>query len=134
MQADSSAKCSAAGRRLVVWPAVENQPTDVRKKDSIMAISKKPTTPVSKTPAPAARPAPAIQSKGPAPSTTRPTASVGAVSSTPVRNSAVPKGGSSRRDVSHEQIAKRAYEISQSGNGGSPEDNWLRAERELRGL
>jgi hypothetical protein len=30
-------------------------------------------------------------------------------------------------------IAKRAYEIHLSGQGGSELDNWLRAERELRG-
>ncbi|SRR6266498_91436 len=33
--------------------------------------------------------------------------------------------------VSHENIAKRAYEIYESSNGGSADDNWLRAEREL---
>ena len=33
---------------------------------------------------------------------------------------------------SHEEIARRAYEISQRGEGGSDEDNWHRAERELR--
>lgn len=34
---------------------------------------------------------------------------------------------------SHEQIARRAYEIFLSRNGaeGSPEQDWLRAEREL---
>jgi hypothetical protein len=31
-------------------------------------------------------------------------------------------------------IAKRAYEIWQSGKGGSEVENWLRAERELRAL
>jgi hypothetical protein len=30
-------------------------------------------------------------------------------------------------------IAKRAYEISQSPQAGSEFDNWVRAERELRG-
>jgi hypothetical protein len=38
----------------------------------------------------------------------------------------------SRREVTHDQIARRAFEISQSGTGGSPEENWFRAERELR--
>ena len=37
------------------------------------------------------------------------------------------------RQVTHEQIARRAYEIFKSGTGGSTEDNWFRAERELRG-
>lgn len=37
-----------------------------------------------------------------------------------------------RREITHEQIARRAYEIYKSGTGGSTEDNWFRAERELR--
>jgi len=36
------------------------------------------------------------------------------------------------RQVTQEQIARRAYEIFKSGTGGTPEDNWYRAERELR--
>jgi hypothetical protein len=36
------------------------------------------------------------------------------------------------REITHEQIARRAYEIFKSGTGGTPEDNWFRAERELR--
>jgi hypothetical protein len=31
-------------------------------------------------------------------------------------------------------IAKRAFEISRSGTGGSELDNWFRAESELRGV
>jgi len=38
-----------------------------------------------------------------------------------------------RKEVTQEQIAKLAYEISQSGTGGSDFDNWVRAERQLRG-
>jgi hypothetical protein len=55
--------------------------------------------------------------------------------STPVRNTPVPRPqqSSGRREISHEQIAKRAYEISISGSGGSELENWLRAERELKG-
>jgi hypothetical protein len=30
-------------------------------------------------------------------------------------------------------IERRAHEISQSEHAGTPEENWLRAERELRG-
>ena len=57
------------------------------------------------------------------------------IASTSVRNSAVPKSQSGRRaELTHEQIALRAYEIHLSGQGGSETDNWLRAERELRGL
>jgi len=55
---------------------------------------------------------------------------------TPVRNTAIPRNPtqqSGRREISHEQIAKRAYEISISGSGGSEMENWLRAESELKG-
>ena len=38
-----------------------------------------------------------------------------------------------KKIATHAQIAKRAFEISQSGHGGSEHDNWVRAERELRG-
>jgi len=38
------------------------------------------------------------------------------------------------RIVSAEAIRKRAFEIFQSGRGGSALDDWLRAERELLGL
>jgi hypothetical protein len=31
-----------------------------------------------------------------------------------------------------EAIRRRAYEISQRANGGSPEENWARAKEELR--
>ena len=36
------------------------------------------------------------------------------------------------RQPTHQEIARRAYEIYKSGRGGSQIDNWLRAERELR--
>ena len=60
-----------------------------------------------------------------------------AVSSTAVRNTPIPKAAPAapaRKEITAQQIAVRAYEISQSGTGGSPDDNWFRAERELRGL
>jgi hypothetical protein len=56
-----------------------------------------------------------------------------------VRNSAIPKAKSikstnaPRREPTHDEIARRAYEIYASGHGGSEHDNWIRAERELRG-
>ena len=89
-----------------------------------MANNKK-STPASKAPAP----------KSPTRSTTPPTAKAVSPSvSTPVRNSAVPKAPPSPKVViTHEMIAKRAYEISQSPQCGSEHDNWIRAERELRG-
>ena len=59
---------------------------------------------------------------------------------TDVRNSSIPpKSGTTtsqtntNKTVSKEQIAKRAYEIWASGKGGSQLENWLRAEKELRG-
>jgi hypothetical protein len=67
-------------------------------------------------------------------------------SQTPVRNSPIPKPaqrpstpspsgtpGNPPRQVTHEAIARRAYEIWQSGKGGTEFDNWVRAECELRG-
>jgi hypothetical protein len=33
--------------------------------------------------------------------------------------------------VDEDVLRQRAYEISQSEDGGSPEENWLRAENEL---
>jgi len=57
-----------------------------------------------------------------------------APTSTPVRNSPIPKAPTPpRRETTREMIAKRAYEIHLSGKGGSDLDNWVRAERELRG-
>jgi hypothetical protein len=32
----------------------------------------------------------------------------------------------------YEAVARRAYEISRSGEGGTDEENWLRAEAEMR--
>jgi hypothetical protein len=56
---------------------------------------------------------------------------------TEVRNTPIPKiakKSAAPRVVTHDDIAKRAYEIHLSGTGGSETDNWYRAERELRGL
>jgi Protein of unknown function (DUF2934) len=39
-----------------------------------------------------------------------------------------------RQCPTEEAIAQRAYEISQSAGSGSDEENWNRAERELRGF
>ena len=63
-----------------------------------------------------------------------------AVSSTPVRNTPIPKAAKpavaavAPKVITHEMIAVRAYEISMSPNCGSEVDNWCRAERELRGM
>lgn len=49
------------------------------------------------------------------------------------RNSPLPRSEPASRQITHEMIAKRAYEIYASGQGGSQDENWARAERELRG-
>jgi hypothetical protein len=51
---------------------------------------------------------------------------------TSTRTSTTSRSFTTPRQVTHEQIARRAYEIFKSGTGGTPEDNWFRAERELR--
>ena len=63
------------------------------------------------------------------------------IASSRVRNTPIPRqpaakpqpNMSIRREPTQAEIAKRAYEIWQSGKGGSQTENWLRAERELRG-
>ena len=59
--------------------------------------------------------------------------------STPVRNTSIPKAQpksapKTTRVITHQMIAVRAYEISRSPLCGSEYDNWIRAERELKGL
>ena len=60
------------------------------------------------------------------------------VASTPVRNTAIPKVATSapaaKLLVTQEMIAVRAFEISCGPNCGSEFENWIRAERELRGV
>jgi hypothetical protein len=56
------------------------------------------------------------------------------VKTTAPRNSPVPKPASVRKEITHEMIAKRAYEIFLSGRGGDELHNWLAAERELKTL
>jgi len=57
---------------------------------------------------------------------------------TTVRNTAIPKATKAAATVvksvepTYDQIATRAFEIFASGNGGSEQDNWFRAEGELR--
>ena len=41
-------------------------------------------------------------------------------------------GEAAAPEITQEMIAERAYHISQSGEGGSDEENWLQAEAELR--
>jgi len=43
------------------------------------------------------------------------------------------KKASAASEVTYEMIAERAYHIAHSGEGGTDEENWHRAEAELRG-
>jgi Protein of unknown function (DUF2934) len=43
-------------------------------------------------------------------------------------------GAETTDDDREERIRRRAYEISQQEDAGSPEENWQRAERELEQL
>jgi Protein of unknown function (DUF2934) len=52
---------------------------------------------------------------------------------TVARNTPVPRSVAVKPPITHEMIAKRAYEIYRSPRSGSQIDNWLRAERELKG-
>jgi hypothetical protein len=78
----------------------------------------------------------------PAPSNPSPAPKAVPVAQSDVRNTPIPRAGATalaaaaktlQRQITPEMIAKRAYEIWRSGAGGSEFDNWVRAERELRG-
>jgi hypothetical protein len=90
-------------------------------------MAKKPVSSGNKksTPARSTAPAAAPKARAAKPAVT-----------TEVRNTAVPPRASgitaARRELTHDMIARRAYEIFASGMGGSEMDNWCRAERELR--
>ena len=60
------------------------------------------------------------------------------VKQTPSRSTPIPKASpapaAKAKIITHEMIAKRAFEIACSGKGGSETDNWYRAERELKGV
>jgi hypothetical protein len=62
------------------------------------------------------------------------TAPVKSAVSTPVRNTPVPKAAAKKTvEITFDMIARKAFEIHASGKGGSEQDNWFAAERELRG-
>jgi hypothetical protein len=42
------------------------------------------------------------------------------------------KADAAQPEVTYEMIAERAYHIAQSGEGGTDEENWHRAEAELK--
>lgn len=83
---------------------------------------------------PTAKPA-AAKNTTEKPAARKPAPPAGPVSSTPVRNSAIPKSAAApapKPALTHEAIARRAYEIFLSGAGGSEFDNWIAAEQQLR--
>ena len=111
-----------------------------------MAKPSKPATPASKpiartevrnSPIPQMAPPPRPQTTAPKSSTTPPPppASRGATpqSASPAARSSRPTAAAAK-PVTHELIARRAYEIWASGQGGTEMENWIRAERELRGM
>ena len=79
----------------------------------------------------------ASKKRTPAPKTKSKSAPV----STPVRNTTLPPRKTASAVVAtpkkiaptFEQISTRAY-LNWQANGGSQDDNWFRAERELRGV
>jgi hypothetical protein len=101
-----------------------------------MAIKKK-TTRSSK---PAAKATVAPAGKAPAASAVARAPSAAPISSTPIRNTPIPKHvaiaapAPVKKEITRDMIAVRAFEISQSAACGSQEDNWFRAEKELRGV
>ena len=42
------------------------------------------------------------------------------------------EGALDRHEASREEVERRAYELSQRPDSGTPEENWRRAEEELR--
>jgi hypothetical protein len=64
------------------------------------------------------------------PSAKAPATTEKATGKTPVTTTPAP----TRNVPSHEQIARRAYELflARGGQNGSPEQDWFQAERELR--
>jgi hypothetical protein len=83
-------------------------------------------------------PSPAPKKKAAAPAA--PVTRTSAVRNSPVPKKVTPKVAAAVApaqarpvEVTYEMIARRAYEIHLSGTGGGELDNWLRAERELRG-
>lgn len=90
-------------------------------------------------------PKPAAQAKVTKPKAATPAVDapveVPTVLETAPRNTVIPKASPAGATISvtkapvpltYDRIAERAYHISQSGNGGSEFDNWVRAENELK--
>ena len=100
-------------------------------KSSAKASKPVARTEVRNSPIPQAAPAPrpsVSKTAAPQPAAAKQPASPAAAPA------ARPAAAATLKPVSHELIARRAYEIWASGQGGSEMDNWVRAERELRGM
>ena len=70
----------------------------------------------------------------PIPKAAGPAGTFGAATTTRPATAATPSVRPASKQISHELIARRAYEIWKSGQGGTDFENWIRAERELRGV
>ncbi len=79
---------------------------------------------MARTNAKASTPSEKETAKAPTPQPSKPVANTTAQAAAPARNTA----------LTHEQIARRAYEIflARGGQHGSHEQDWFQAERELR--
>ncbi len=107
-------------------PAPAQQPAPVTQPSKPVA-----RTEVRNSPVPPSAPAavrPSVVKPAATPSAAKP-ATAPAAAARPA--AATPATG---KPVSPELIARRAYEIWASGQGGSDMENWIRAERELRGI
>jgi Protein of unknown function (DUF2934) len=123
--------------------------------DSHMAKPSKPATPatppskppaskpiarteVRNSPIPQMAPPPRPQTSAPKSSTTTPPPASASRPATPQSASSTTSSNrpaaAAAKPVTHELIARRAYEIWASGQGGTEMENWIRAERELRGM
>ena len=97
--------------------------------------TKKPTTPKATTKKAAAPEKEAVGTKKP--TTPKATTKKAAVPEEAVgtEKPTTPKATTKKAaapEITQEMIAERAYDISQSGEGGTDEENWHRAEAELR--
>ena len=94
--------------------------------------SKPPSKPVART---EVRNSPVPQmAPPPRPSAAPKTSAPRATTTPPPPQSASSASRAASKPVTHELIARRAYEIWASGQGGTEMENWIRAERELRGM
>ena len=98
--------------------------------------TKKPTTPTATTKKAAAPEKEAVGTKKPTtPTATTKKAAAPEKEAVVTKKPTTPKATSKKAaapEITQEMIAERAYHISQCGEGGTDEENWHRAEAELR--